>query len=96
MGALTRTLVTNARTDSALRDTYFVVGHSQYMLSLAIGVRVFRRLVLFVSQADRLCLFRSPRQNSFLVFGHRRLNRHTRTATDPPRSTYGGAALGRC
>jgi len=36
MGALTRTLVTNARTDSALHDTYFVVDHSQYLLSLAL------------------------------------------------------------
>jgi len=35
MGALTRFLVTNARTDSALHDTYFVVDHSQYMISLA-------------------------------------------------------------
>jgi cytochrome c oxidase subunit 1 len=35
MGALTRTLVTNALTHSALHDTYFVVDHSKYMISLA-------------------------------------------------------------
>jgi cytochrome c oxidase subunit 1 len=35
MGALTRALATNARTDGALHDTYFVVDHSQYMLRLA-------------------------------------------------------------
>jgi cytochrome c oxidase subunit I len=35
MAALTRALVSNARTDGALHDAYFVVDHSRYMLSLA-------------------------------------------------------------
>jgi cytochrome c oxidase subunit 1 len=35
MGASTRALMTNARTDGAPHDAYFVVDHSRYMLSLA-------------------------------------------------------------
>jgi len=41
IGALTRTLAANARTDSVLRDTYFVVDHSQYILSLAMVFAFF-------------------------------------------------------
>jgi len=41
IGAMTRTLAANARTDSALRDTYFVVDHSQYILSLAMVFAFF-------------------------------------------------------
>jgi cytochrome c oxidase subunit 1 len=41
MGAVNHILVTNARTDRALHDTYFVVEHSQYMLSLAMVFAFF-------------------------------------------------------
>jgi len=41
IGALTRTLAANARTDSVLRDTYLVVDHSQYILSLAMVFAFF-------------------------------------------------------
>jgi cytochrome c oxidase subunit 1 len=35
LGGLNRVLVTNVRTDRALHDTYFVVDHLHYVLSLA-------------------------------------------------------------
>jgi cytochrome c oxidase subunit 1 len=35
MGASTRALMTNARTDGAPHDAYFVVDHSRYMFSVA-------------------------------------------------------------
>ena len=58
--------------DRALHDTYYVVAHFHYVLSLGAVFAIFARLVLLVPQDERLHVQREAGQAAFLDHLHRR------------------------
>ena len=67
VGGVTGVILADAGLDVAFHDTYYVVAHFHYVLSMGAVFSIFAGFYFWV-QINRYTLSRNVRQASFLVF----------------------------
>ncbi len=72
VGGVTGVVLSQAAIDRAYQDTYYVVAHFHYVMSLGRGVLHLRRLLLLDGEDDRAAVSGMGRQDPFLDDVHRR------------------------
>ena len=72
MTGLISILMAKPPVNRTLHDTYYIVSHLHYLLSLAVVFGFFAAWYYLFPKITGLCLFQAPRRPSFLVVVHRR------------------------
>jgi heme/copper-type cytochrome/quinol oxidase subunit 1 len=68
VGGVTGVILADAGLDVAFHDTYYVVAHFHYVLSMGAVFSIFAGFYFWVGKLTRYTLSRNVRQASFLVF----------------------------